>query len=834
MWYFYKAVWINYFKFVIDDLPMSIKSVAYFFFIFSLPLFSQEFTITGNIKDTNNTPIAFANIVILNESNAELMTGAISDDSGHFIIESLNSGNYVLKISFLGFKEFTTTFLLTANKDIGDIILEEDNQELESVVVVAKRPTVRRMVDRLIFNVENSTLSNGNALDVLKHSPGVFVTDGKITVKNSEPIVYINDRRVHLSSSDVMQLLEGTTATNIKSVEVITNPPAKYEAEGGAVINIVTSKNIIAGYNGSVFGNYKQGYKFPKYSIGTSHFFKTNKLNAYLNYNISPRKDFRHNDEYVNFFDSNGQSATSWDTDYDRVKKSSDQSINGTLEYDFNENNTLAFSTNILLSPRENTKFDVNSTTQVFDSNRILDSLFITDKISVTEALNFAYTLDYVHKFKREGERLSVSAHYTDYDYSDFQNVETGYFFPNAATPFRENRFQTFSSQDINLYTGQIDYELPINETSSFETGMKISSIDSRSVLNQYNFINGNRVEDLQNSDIFLYDEMNYAAYASYSKDWSKWSLQAGLRTEYTDVKGKSKTTNQVNNNNYIKFFPTFYILNHINENNDIYFNYKKRIYRPRYGELNPFKYYFNDNTYSTGNPNLSPQIDDVLTLGYTFNKNYTFELYYRFENNPTLEIVFQDNEDNIIKYINTNIDKSISYGLDFMTYTNLMPRWNLYALTSAFFYDNKFFALESNDELVSNSKWSLYAQINNYFGFLKDESLTFDVAFVYISPIAEDAKIASERWGLNLSLKKTFWKNRASLNIGVEDLLNKQNYYTTTKYLNQDVWFNSRMENRLLVVGFNYKFGNTILKPNSKNLELEELERLNKKESSF
>lgn len=813
---------------------MSIKTIVYFIFIFSLPLFSQEFTIKGNIKDTNNTPVAFANIVLLDEASNELITGAISDENGHFLIENLNGGNYILKISFLGFKDFKTTFSLTANKDIEDVVLEEDNQELESVVVVANRPTVRRMVDRLVFNVENTTLSNGNALDVLKHSPGVFVTDGKITVKNSEPIVYINDRRVHLSSSDVMQLLEGTTATNIKSVEVITNPPAKYEAEGGAVINIVTSKNIIAGYNGSVFGNYRQGYKFPKYALGTSHFFKTNKLNAYLNYNISPRKDFRHNDEFVNFFDSNGENSSSWDTDYDRVKKSSDQSINGTLEYDFNKNNTLSFSTNILLSPRDNTKFDVNSTTKVFGPNSILDSLFITDKTSVTEALNFAYTLDYVHRFKKEGERLSVSAHYTDYDYSDFQNVETGYFFPNAATPFRENRFQTFSSQDINLYTGQIDYELPINETSSFETGLKITSIDSRSVLNQYNFINGNRVEDLQNSDIFLYDEMNYAAYASYSKDWTKWSLQAGLRTEYTDLYGKSETTNQINNSNYIKFFPSIYILNHVNENNDIYFNYQKRIYRPRYSELNPFKYYFNDNTYRTGNPNLRPQIDDVLTLGYTFNKNYTFELYYRFENDPTLEIVFQDNSNNIIKYINTNIDKSISYGLDFMTYTNLMPKWNLYALTSAFYYDNKFFALESNDELVTNSRWSLYAQINNYFSFLKDESLTFDVSFVYISPIADGAKIISDRAGLNLNLKKTFWNNNASVNIGVEDLFNTQNYYTTTKYLNQDVWFNSRMENRLFVFGFNCKFGNTTLKLNSKSLELEELERLDKKESNF
>src|SRR5690606_37247414 len=738
---------------------MPIKSTVYLLFLVSLSLFSQELTITGTVMDKNKTPIALANVVLLNETGDTLINGTVSDENGFFAIEGLNNGDFILKVSYLGYDEHTVSFALTDNKILENIVLEENNEEVGSVVLVAERPTVRRMVDRLVFNVENSTLSNSNALDVLKHAPGVFVNDGRITVKNSEPIVYINDRRVHLSSSEVMQLLEGTTATNIKSVEVITNPPARYEAEGGAVINIVTSKNMITGYNGSVFGNYRQGSEYPKYSIGTSHFFKTEKLNAFINYNISPRKDFRHNDEFVNFFNSNGENTTSWNTDYDRVKKSADQNINATVGYDFNENNTLTFSTNILLSPRENTKFDANSTTEVFGLNRILDSLFLTDKISVTEALNFAYTLDYVHKFKREGERLSVSAHFTDYSYSDFQNVETGYFFPDAPTPFRENRFQTFSSQDINLYTGQLDYELPLKNTSHIEAGAKVSVINSESILNQFNFVNGNKVEDVQNSDAFLYDEMNYANYISFAKEWQQWSLQAGLRTEYTRITGKSLVSSEINRSDYVKFFPSINVLNHINEGDAIYLNYKKRIYRPRYSELNPFRYYFNDNTYSTGNPNLKPQIDDVFTLGYTFNKNYTFELYYRYESNPTLEIVFQDNTENIIKYINTNIDHSISYGLDFTTYTSLTPKWNLYALASTFYYDNKFFALESNNELVANNKWSFYAQINNYFSFLKDESLTLDVSYTYVSPIAEAAKTASERAGLNFNLKKVFWR---------------------------------------------------------------------------
>ncbi len=813
---------------------MPIKSIVYLFFTIPFSLVAQDLTLSGKVIDANNMPIAYANVVLLIEDDSKIISGTTTDDTGFFKMDNLKKGSYHLKITYLGFKVYTQHMALGSSLNLDTIVLEEDTEQLEGVVVVAKRPTVKRLVDRLVFDVENSTLSNNNVLDVLKYSPGVFVNDGKITVKNSEPIIYINDRRIHLSSNEVQQLLEGTSAANIKSIEVITNPPAKYEAEGGAVINIVTSKNIIAGYNGSVFGNYKQGFEYPKYAAGTSHFFKTEKLNAYINYSVNPRKDFRHNDEFVNFFDSNGEDATSWITNYNRIKKSSDHNINANIDYDFDENNSLGLSSNILISTRENTKFDVNSITEVFNSNKVLDSLFETDKSLVSETLNYAFTLDYIHKFKREGEKLSLSAHHTNYDYSDYQNVDTGYFYPNTETSFRDNKFQTFSSQYIKLYTGQVDYELPINEASQLQAGAKISSIDSESILKQYNFVNGDKVEDLLNSDTFLYDEMNYAAYISYSKDWEHWSLQTGLRTEYTNITGNSLLNNELNASNYAKFFPSIYILNHLNENSSIYFNYKKRISRPRYSELNPFKYYFNDNTYSTGNPNLKPQIDDVFTWGYTFNKNYTFELYYRYENNPSLEIVFQENNSNILKYINTNIDHSITYGLDFITYTKIAPRWYLYGLASVFYYDNKFYALESNNELISNNKWSLYSQINNYFSFLKDESLTLDLSYTYISPIADGANITSERLELNVNIKKTFWEGKASLNLGMEDIFNTQNFSSTTKYLNQDVFLKVKMENRLFVFGFNYKFGNSKLKNNSKEMDLEELERLNKKSSSF
>ncbi len=806
---------------------MIVRLFVLFVSLCSISISGQNVTISGNVKDETNTPIAYANVVLLHVENSTFIAGTTTNDDGVFEIEAPKSDNIVLKISFLGFEEYTIIADASGNLDIGSVILKEKAQSLEGITVIAKRPTVKRLVDRLVFNVENSTLSNNNVLDVLKHTPGVLVHDDNITIKNAIPTVYINDRKVHLSISEVQQLLEGTSATNIKSIEVITNPPAKYEAEGGAVLNIVTSKNIIAGYNGSIFGNYKQGSEFPKYAFGTSHFFKTKKLNTYLNYSISPRKDFNYKNESINFIENN-QNTTSWETDFERIRETANQNINANIDYEFDDNNSLGFSTNMIISLRDNAKTYSNSTTNVFNASKVLDSLFKTENRLANETFNLAFNLKYIHKFKRAGEELSINAHYTNYDFSGFQNVDSEYFFPNEENSFRDNRFQTFSSQKIKLYTGQIDYELPISDSAQFEAGLKFSNIQSESVLNQFIFENDEKIEDLQNSDIFLYDETTYAAYASYSKKWTKWDFKLGLRTEYTNTIGNSMSTNTISNNDYVKFFPSIHLLNRISDNNEIYFNYNKRIHRPRYKQLNPFRYFINDNTYSTGDPNLLPQIDDQFILGYNFSSDYTFEVYYRNESNPTLEFVYQNNEENVLIYQNTNTENSYSYGIDFMLNKQITPWWDVYFLTSYFYYENKFALINTNnDNLFFTDKWSLYAEFINYFTLLKDKSLTANVSYTYLSPTVEGPTLASTIVGLDINIRKALWNNRASLSIGVTDVFNTQNFSAKTKYANQDSFIDFKRENRLFVLGFNYKFGNFRLNSNKRTIDLKERERL-------
>lgn len=800
--------------------------VCFFSSLFPCFIFAQNNSVIGTINDAKNDAIAFANVILKDSTNTKIIKGKISDENGLFEFKNLQATNYYLQISYLGFKTFVKLISINGRLDLKTIILKNETEYLDGVVVTAKRPTIQRLVDRLIFNVENSTLSNSNTLDVLKQTPGVIVQDGKITVKQSTPVVYINGRRIYLSIEEVQQLLESTPANNLKSIEVITNPPAKYDAEGGAVLNIILSKNVLAGYHGSVFGNYQQGFQFPKFSTGTSHFFKSKKFNAYINYTISPKKDFRNILETINFIQESSI-VSSWETDFDQEKESDNQNITASINYEFDDKNSLNFSAITLIAPRDNSKTRVNSFTEVFNANKVLDSSFRTVNNIVSEKMNLAFSLAYSHKFQKEGELISLDIHHTNYEFSEFQNVDTGYFLPNASSAFRDNRFQTFSNQQIQLFTGQVDYKLPTKNDAIFETGVKFSNINSDNILDQFSFNQGERNINFENSNVFNYDEKIYAAYTSYKTDWSTWSLQAGLRFEATETLSSLETDNANNINNYLNLFPSFYLLKNLNNNDQIYLNYSRRIHRPRYRKLNPFRYFLNDNSFRTGDPNLLPQIDNEIIIGYNFNKIHTFELYLSHEKNPTLQIVFQDNEENIIQYINTNINMGLEYGFDYSSYIDISDNWSLYILHSLFIYENQFFALESNGELLTNRRLSNYLNVSTNISILKDKSLSVSVNSLYISSLVDGPSIYSDRFGLDIFIKKLFFNSRATLSLGVNDVFNSLNLSQRTNYLNQDISSKFNIENRLFNLGFTYKFGNFKLKNTRKTINTEERERL-------
>ena len=202
--------------------------------------YGQSLSVSGTVIDGDNNPIEFANVIILNEDESEILKGTSTDDNGFFNVINLDANTYILKISYIGFEDFNQKIILKGNLDLKTIQIDEVSETLDEVSIFVKKPTIKREADRLIFNIEKTALVEGNMLQVLKSTPGVLVIGDEITVKNSTPTVYINNRKVNLSSEDLNQLLTGSSANAIKSVEVITNPSARYDAESGVVINIIT------------------------------------------------------------------------------------------------------------------------------------------------------------------------------------------------------------------------------------------------------------------------------------------------------------------------------------------------------------------------------------------------------------------------------------------------------------------------------------------------------------------------------------------------------------------------------------------------------------------
>ena len=778
--------------------------------------YAQEHTINGSIINENNEAVAFANIILITKDQV-IYKGTSSDENGNFYIENIDTARYTLQVSFLGFEEYNKEIEIMSDISLGKITLIETSESLNEIEIIAKRPVLKKQQDRLVFTVTNTSLTEGNVWEVLKGTPGILMINDEITVKNSSNIIYlINNRRVYLDGNELQQLLNGTSASSVKSIEVITNPPAKYDASGGAVINIVMSKNLITGYNGSIYSNYTQGI-YPRANAGTSHFFKNDKWNVFVGYAFDYSKINRENIEDVTFIE-NSVEVGKWHSEIDRNKKARTHTVNSNVDYNFNENNTLSFSSNITLTPSWKRK--TKSITQAIDST--FTSINNTRRENNNIALNLGY-----ENIGNKGNVFTTNFHFTSYNFDGLQELDTEYF-NNSNNFIRSNLFTSTSIQEVSIFSGQADYVFNIKEKETLEFGTKIATIDTDNNFIQTNLNNGSEMLDLNNSGIFKYRETIFASYLSYTKSWEKWNLSLGLRSEYTDAEGNLVGA-EVNKFDYFKFFPTLNLSHNFNEKHSLGISYSKRIQRPTYSSLNPFQLYLNDNTYLVGNPNLQPTISQLITLSYTLAQDYTFEVYYRHEENTMSELTFQDNQDNKIKYVASNLKEEVDYGFDFLTYKNLTKYWSIYLVNSIFKVESQFFAIENNNEILENSRWSMYSNLINYFKV--DETTNAELSLLYISPLADGSSIMSTRAQVDFSIKKSIAKNKWVLSFTASDIFKTTGFEVRNNYLDQKNKYQAEFDNQWLRFGLRYNFGNTKLKTNQKDNSQIERERIKERD---
>ncbi|WP_339656809.1 outer membrane beta-barrel family protein [uncultured Maribacter sp.] len=780
---------------------------------------SQTYELEGEVKDQFQEPVAFASVFLLNVTDSTLVKGTSADENGIFSITNISEGLYFLKASYVGQMSNNLALEIIKDTKIGALIIEQQAEELNEVTVTSNRPVVERKVDRIVFNVENTVISQNSSWDILSQTPGVIVMNDELKVRNRATTVYVNNRKVQLSSEEVRNLLENYQGENIKSVEVIYNPPASYDAEGGSILNIITSKNVSLGYKGNINAGYTQGV-FPKYNFGTSHFYKTDKLNVNASYNFAPKKEFKNTLSTTNYNNDTGIFSI-WDTNFDQIIRSNTHSAGLVIDYDFDDNNSLSLTSNVQLQPKRESDFFQNTT--IKNGLGIIDSTFTTDSYLNEIKNNISGDLTYKHKFKESGN-LNLNAHYTYFDLDRSQDVNSNYFLPNGSF-IRDFNFSTNANQQIEIKTVQLDYNDNLGSVF-FETGVKGSFINSESSLDY--ILRNNGPEFIPNlSDDYIYDENVLAAFLSFSKDWEKWSLKTGLRAEQTESSGISENSSTINNLNYFELFPSLYLLRNINEHHSFSIDYSRKLKRPRYDDLNPFRTYINERTFEEGNPNLTPSFSHNFNLNYTLNQEYFFDFYYRDNGSYISTLTFQDNENLVLRDITQNVLASTSFGLDFTYGKSITNNWYLYSYISLFHEDETFIALESDAFSFKNEFNGAYVDLTNYVTLSNDGTFKGELGFVYMSGYLQGSYIQEQSTNLTLGLRKSFMKNRAVVSVSANDLLGKYNTYVSSKYLNQDNRYLAAPETQYVKFGFTYNFGNFRLEDNQRSVEKTERERL-------
>ena len=808
----------------------TIKATSFFFLLFSATIFGQQSKISGTVLDQNNAPISFVTVLVNNVSEEKGASGAVfvkgttTDDLGNFTLENVEHGNYTLHFSFIGFQSQTKQIHLTSTVFLEAIVLLESSEMLDQAVITIKRPTIQKSPGRLVFNVENTSVASGSVLDVLRKTPGVVVSQQGVSIKNNSPVIYVNNKRVYLSSKETLSLLESTNGSLIKSVEVITNPSSKYDADATTVLNINTTRAVAVGYKGSASGVYQQAV-YAKYNLATAHFYKNDWLNAYGNYSYSPRKEFKEDENNTRFFAPDETTTSGYrDSYFTRVTKSNAHQANVVLDLTANEQHSFGVSARVFVSP--NKRFENQALSLNTNRQRELDSTFTTASGSTRNTSNIALNASHTFSLANSETQLVTQANYITYSADRAQDVETNYFLPSGQQ-LRNNNFTTTGNQASTIFTGQIDLSAPL-VSGALDWGLKISDIKTSSAQDFFDQTEQGAVLNPSLSDDFQYQENIFAAYFNITRDWEQWSLDLGLRAEQTEVMATSKNLGEVNNQYYFELFPKMSLLYSANQNNSFGLSYSRSIARPNYESLNPFRYFINENNYTDGNPNLVPEIDSKYTFSYTHNNTWFLEAYYWHIKNPLEELRFQNNTTRALQNLETNLIKGYQYSLDVTYAKSVTSWWYLQVVTSGFFIENEFLAQQSAQQTALANTYGFYGQIYSGLVLSEQANITSDVTALYISNLIFGSYTYKNQFNLSASVRKKIWDKKASITLGVDDIFNTNNIPVVSRYANQDNGYFARTESRLFRVGFTYNFGNSKLRDNNREITTKESDRLN------
>ncbi|MFM2361850.1 MAG: hypothetical protein RLZZ316_752 [Bacteroidota bacterium] len=791
--------------------------------LLTLSLVGQAQTNTGKISgkviDGSTKTIEAATITLHKAKDSSVVKISVANKEGDFVFEFVKEGSYFVSITAVGHnKGFSETVSITTASTaitLKTIELIPVTKSLGNVTVTARKPLIEQKIDRTIVNVEASVTNVGaSALEVLEKSPGITVDkDGNVSLKGKQGVqIFIDGRPSYLSGPDLANYLRNLQSQQLDQIEIMTNPPAKYDAAGNAgIINIKTKKNKQFGYNGSLTLGYGQG-RLPKFNEGFNFNYRHNKINLFTNLSHNYRKNFQELSIQRKFIDVTTKNVVSH---FNQVNHLTDfnQSYSGKIGMDYNvsKKTTMGVVVSGFINPGE---FTSRGIMFISDPNMILQSETRARAANKEKWKNVSTNFNMRHIIDSLGKEISGDIDYIRYRVSNNQQITNSYYNAVGVPNKISDSLIGNLPQHIDIYSAKVDYIHPLKKGAKLEMGFKTSYVETDNDARYDSLLNRVYVLDSGRYNHFTYKENVNAAYVNYSKQFSKkWSGQFGLRVENTNIKGHSTgyTYNAGSNfgnfdstfkRNYTQLFPTVYMQYAPNEKHNFGINYGRRIRRPDYESLNPFIMFLDRYTFEQGNPNLLPQFSHNVELTHTFKGFLTTTLNYTKTTDIIQQILVQNNEKNQTFVKQANIASQRQYGIAVNIMVQPKKWWNGNIYMNV--YNNNFKGIINND-FVSVGATTGLINISNQFKFNKGWAAE---AGGFYRTEGVDGIFRVKGLGMvSMGVSKTILKQKGSLRFSVRDVFWTNRVKGESRYSNIDASFQQYRDSRVANLSFTYRF---------------------------
>lgn len=757
--------------------------------------------ITGKLIDAQtNQIIEYGNVVLFSVKDSSMINGTITDKDGRFKLENLPYGQYYIKVSYIGYAtKFIDSIRInprTADVDLGTIYIDEQSIEIGNVLVTGQKEMVINNLDKKVINVDKDlTSTGGSAVDVVGNIPSVTVDlDGNVSYRGNQNITILIDGKpstlVGASNSDI---LNSIPATQIESIELVTNPSARYDPDGtSGILNIILKKRIDGGLNGNISVNV--GTK-DKYNSSINLNYRTPYFNFFGSYD---NRLSRNRNEGNSLRTSNINNSLSYlSTLSNGLFKFGSHNVSAGFDYLYDDFNTFTFTYRFR-------DFGFGGDSRVLNSNldylNQLTSYFERYSDADRDMNGNSYSFSYRRTFEQKGAELTADVILGKNKMSREENITQKNFDLNL-DPLNESLQQGLSSNSNTRWTIQSNYINPIEGFGRIETGFKINAQDLNSKNNYLDFNSsaGSWINNPLRETNFNYKEQVYAAYGIYSNNIDKFQFQIGLRAEQANIDGSELTTSTKFNKNYFALYPTIHFVQGLPYDMEAQLSYSRRVQRPWNNMLNPYVDRSDTLNIQYGNPELNPEYVNSFDIGYSkfFGKIVlTSSFFYKYTNDVITSFTTL-RDDGVTETTWRNLAKSSSYGIEL---TTTLPLVDWLRINGSFSYFNtKFDGLD-----ISTNDNSWISKLNTTFMLSKD--FNFQINANYNSPILTAQRKIKELFSADFAVKKDFLDGQLSVTFRVSDIFNTRKMDSETFGNNFFTSSYRKMESRVAYLGVSYR----------------------------